>query len=33
MRQQFDVTWNLFDVSPERLVEMLPKEFERFKSA
>jgi hypothetical protein len=31
VRQQFDVTWNLFDVSPDRLVEMLPHEFDRFK--
>jgi hypothetical protein len=32
VRKQFDVTWNLFDVTPDRLLEMLPREFDRFKS-
>lgn len=31
VRQQFDVTWNLFDVSPDSLVRLLPREFDRFK--
>lgn len=31
VRRQFDVTWDLFALSPERLVEMLPKEFDRFR--
>lgn len=30
-RRQFDVTWDLFALPPERLLEMLPKEFSRFK--
>ncbi len=31
IRQQLVVTWNLFDLPPETLIEMLPKEFNRFK--
>lgn len=32
VRKQFDVTWNLFDVTPDRLLKMLPWEFDRFKA-
>ena len=31
VRQQLDVTWELDDLDHERIVEMLPDEFERFK--
>jgi len=31
VRDQLDVTWDLFSLTPERLVEILPKEFNRFK--
>lgn len=31
VRKQLDVTWDLEDLSPERILEMLPKEFDRFK--
>lgn len=31
VRQQFDVTWELEDLDHERILEMLPSEFERFK--
>jgi hypothetical protein len=31
VRKQLDVTWDLYEVSPERLVWMLPKDFDRFK--
>lgn len=31
VRRQFDVTWDLFALSSERIVEMLPKEFDRFR--
>jgi len=31
VRKQFDVTWDLFAVPSQRLVEMLPREFDRFK--
>lgn len=33
VRQQLDVTWDLYDLSPERLLALLPTEFDRFKSA
>lgn len=32
VRQQLDVTWELEDLDHERDLEMLPTEFERFKS-
>jgi hypothetical protein len=31
VRRQLDVTWDLYEVPPERLVQMLPKDFDRFK--
>ena len=31
VRKQLDVTWDLFTISPQRLFDMLPKEFDRFK--
>ena len=31
VRQQLDVTWNLFDLDAVHIIELLPKEFERFK--
>jgi hypothetical protein len=31
VRRQFDVTWDLFALSADQLVEMLPKEFDRFR--
>jgi hypothetical protein len=31
LRQQLDVTWDLFAISPEQLVAKLPREFDRFK--
>lgn len=31
IRRQLDVTWNLFDLSPEELITLLPAEFNRFK--
>lgn len=31
IRQQLDVTWDLFALSPEKLVEKLPDEFDRFR--
>jgi hypothetical protein len=31
VRQQLDVTWNLFDLDAARIVHLLPKEFDRFK--
>lgn len=31
VRQQFDVTWSLEDLEPERIMELLPAEFARFK--
>lgn len=31
VRQQLDVTWNLFDLDATRIVQLLPKEFDRFK--
>lgn len=33
VRKQLDVTWDLFAISPDQLIEKLPKEFDRFKSA
>lgn len=30
VRQQLDVTWNLFDLDAAHIVKLLPKEFERF---
>lgn len=32
VRSQLDVTWDLFAVPAERLLDMLPKEFDRFKT-
>lgn len=31
VRKQFDVTWDLFTISPEKYLALLPKEFDRFK--
>ena len=31
VRQQLDVTWNLFDLDAAHIVNLLPKEFDRFK--
>jgi hypothetical protein len=31
VRQQLDVTWNLFDLDEARILQLLPKEFDRFK--
>jgi hypothetical protein len=31
VRKQLDVTWDLFALSPEQLLEKLPKEFDRFR--
>jgi len=31
VRQQLDVTWDMTDLSPERILELLPQEFDRFK--
>ena len=31
VRQQLDVTWNLFDLDAARIIQLLPKEFDRFK--
>lgn len=33
VRNQLDVTWDLFVISPAQLVEKLPKEFEKFRKA
>lgn len=33
LRQQLDVTWNMFDLDAEHIVRLLPKEFDRFKAA
>lgn len=33
IRLQLDVTWNLFDLEADRLVAMLPREFDRFRAA
>ena len=33
VRKQLDVTWDLFALSPDQLIEKLPKEFDRFKDA
>lgn len=29
---QFDITWDLYAMNSEKILEMLPKEFDRFKS-
>lgn len=31
VRQQLDVTWNLFDLDAPRIIKLLPKEFDRFR--
>lgn len=31
VRKQFDVTWDLYDLSPDRLLAILPREFDRFR--
>jgi hypothetical protein len=31
VRKQFDVTWDLYELSPDHFVSMLPKDFDRFK--
>jgi hypothetical protein len=31
VRQQLDVTWDLFDLTVERMLAILPNEFNRFK--
>ncbi len=31
VRQQLDVTWNLYDLNAKRIVALLPKEFDNFK--
>jgi len=31
VRQQLDVTWDLEDLEPEKIIDLLPKEFDRFK--
>jgi len=33
VRSQLDVTWDMYDMTPEKLVSLLPKEFSRFKQA
>jgi hypothetical protein len=33
VRQQLDVTWDMTDLSPERILELLPSEFDGFKAA
>lgn len=33
VRKQLDVTWNLFDLDAAHIVQLLPKEFDRFKPA
>jgi len=33
VRKQLDVTWNLFDLDANHIVQLLPKEFDRFKPA
>ena len=33
VRKQLDVTWDLFALSPDQLIEKLPKEFDKFKEA
>lgn len=30
-RKQFDVTWDLYDLTPDRLLALLPREFDRFR--
>jgi hypothetical protein len=32
VRQQLDVTWDMTDLSPERILDLLPEEFDRFRS-
>ena len=31
VRKQLDVTWDMTDLSPQRILELLPQEFDRFK--
>lgn len=31
VRSQLDVTWDMYDLTPEKLVGLLPREFDRFK--
>jgi hypothetical protein len=31
VRSQLDVTWDMYDMTPEKLVSLLPKEFNRFR--
>ncbi|RTM14293.1 MAG: hypothetical protein EKK33_06845 [Bradyrhizobiaceae bacterium] len=31
VRSQLDVTWDMYDLTPEKLVGLLPKEFDRFR--
>ena len=33
VRKQLDVTWDLFALTPDQLIEKLPKEFDRYKNA
>jgi hypothetical protein len=33
VRKQMDVTWDLYELPPERFVQMLPKDFDRFKQS
>ncbi len=33
VRQQLDVTWDIFDLTAERLLHILPREFNRFREA
>lgn len=33
VRKQLDVTWDLFALSPDQLIEKLPREFDRFRNA
>ncbi|MEA3003236.1 MAG: hypothetical protein QOH81_2024 [Sphingomonadales bacterium] len=32
LRRQLDVTWDMTDLSPERILELLPPEFDRYKA-
>lgn len=32
VRKQFDVTWDLYDLTPDRLLALLPREFDRFRA-
>lgn len=33
VRKQFDVTWDLYDMTPDRLLVLLPQEFDRFRAS